>query len=61
MNEYETTEQAYKNGYKNGYKQGVKDLSEKLKGYYKSLNGKALSASVEYNIAIKVKEMLGED
>ena len=31
MNEFEATEQAYKNGYKDGYEAGVKDLAERVK------------------------------
>ena len=57
MNEHDATEVAFKNG----YKQGVKDLAKKLKGYYRSLAGKTVSDSVEYNIDIKVKELLGEE
>lgn len=57
MDEFEATEQAYKNG----YKQGVKDLAERIKKYYsKSLKGETVGVSVYYYVDVVAEEMLGE-
>lgn len=54
MNVHDATEVAYKNG----YEQGVKDMTERIRRYYKTLPGKTMSASVEYCIGLFASELI---
>ena len=47
-----------KGDYQRGYEDGVKALAEKLISYYKALKGTTHTVLVDYNVEIKVKEIL---